>query len=205
MLEARFKYQLLERKEIDADQAFSLSLQHVLDCSYYNQGCDGGYSYLVSKFYNEFDLRSEESYRNNQQCYPSDSINDKNFKRFSVSDYYYVGGAYGRTNEQNMIEELYRRGPFVVSLEPGTIFASVCSGEIYDGPNKVIRIENWERVDHSVLLVGYGVDEKSGKKYWEILNSWGESWCDGGFTRVLRGKNMMSIESIGEAAIPEIN
>lgn len=33
-----------------------LSVQHVLDCSFYNQGCDGGYAYLVMKFANEFEL-----------------------------------------------------------------------------------------------------------------------------------------------------
>ncbi len=26
------------------------SVQHAMDCNYYNQGCDGGYSMLVSKF-----------------------------------------------------------------------------------------------------------------------------------------------------------
>lgn len=25
-----------------------LSVQHSLDCNYYNQGCDGGYGYLVN-------------------------------------------------------------------------------------------------------------------------------------------------------------
>jgi len=36
-----------------------LSVQHVLDCSYYNQGCDGGYAFLVMKFANEFELIPE--------------------------------------------------------------------------------------------------------------------------------------------------
>jgi hypothetical protein len=36
-----------------------LSVEHVLDCSYYNQGCDGGYAILVMKFANEFELIPE--------------------------------------------------------------------------------------------------------------------------------------------------
>lgn len=34
----------------------SLSVQHPLDCAFYNQGCDGGYPFLVMKFANEFEL-----------------------------------------------------------------------------------------------------------------------------------------------------
>ena len=33
-----------------------ISLDHILNCSVTNQGCDGGYSYLVSKFGADFEL-----------------------------------------------------------------------------------------------------------------------------------------------------
>lgn len=36
-----------------------LSLNHILHCSVTNQGCDGGYSYLVSKFGSEMELITE--------------------------------------------------------------------------------------------------------------------------------------------------
>jgi hypothetical protein len=36
-----------------------LSVQHALDCSFYNQGCNGGYPFLVMKFANEFQLIPE--------------------------------------------------------------------------------------------------------------------------------------------------
>lgn len=37
----------------------TLSVQHALDCSFYNQGCNGGYPYLTMKFANEFGLLPE--------------------------------------------------------------------------------------------------------------------------------------------------
>jgi cathepsin C len=51
MMEARLK--LIYNHHVN------LSVQHALDCSFYNQGCDGGYPILVMKFANEFELIPE--------------------------------------------------------------------------------------------------------------------------------------------------
>ena len=47
MLEARLK--------IKENENVLLSIQHPLDCGVYNQGCDGGYPYLVEKFASEYE------------------------------------------------------------------------------------------------------------------------------------------------------
>ncbi len=51
MIEARLK--ILYSHDVH------LSVQHALDCAIYNQGCDGGYPFLVMKFANEYDLIPE--------------------------------------------------------------------------------------------------------------------------------------------------
>jgi hypothetical protein len=38
--------------------------------------------------------------------------------------------------------------------------------------------EGWEHTNHAVILVGYGVDQRSGLKYWLIQNTWGDRWGD---------------------------
>ena len=47
-------------------------------------------------------------------------------------------------------------------------------------------------LDHGVLLVGYG--EEDGKKYWKVKNSWGTSWGDDGYIKILRDGGLCGVE-----------
>jgi cathepsin C len=131
-----------------------------------------------------------------------------------VSDYGYLGGFYGASNEEMILKELRVRGPIILSFEPEEDFMYYCSG-VYEkisyrdedgGMNDEGMYSmgySWEKVDHSVLLVGYGV-EKSGEKFWKVQNSWGSDWGEDGYFRIKRGTDECSIESIAEIANPEI-
>ena len=50
---------LQSRLKIKYKHDVDLSIQQALDCNFFNQGCNGGYPYLVMKFANEFQLIPE--------------------------------------------------------------------------------------------------------------------------------------------------
>jgi cathepsin C len=202
MLESRLK--ILTNNTFNS----SLSVQYLVSCSFYTEGCQGGFPTLLHKFIQEFGLVEEECMEYvgvetecNTRC---------SGKKVFVKDYYYVGGFYGASNEVNIMKEIRARGPVIIDLDPGNKFARYKEGVLKENSN-VLRNElsglslrekmiPWEKVTHSVLLVGWGIQD--GEKFWKCLNSWGEEWGENGYFRIRKGTDEDSIESMAEAAVP---
>lgn len=95
------------------------------------------------------------------------------------------GAKFGMTGWQRLPENraeplllaLYEHGPVAVSVAAGDGWSMYSSG-VMDACEKEAVI------NHAVVLTGYG--EEGPHKYWQIQNSWGPGWGEGGFVRMLR-------------------
>jgi cathepsin C len=175
-----------------AEPSFSVSFP--LYCSEYNQGCDGGYGFLQSKWNEDVGLVPESCLPFSQgggSCAVAKSCN-LGAKRYRASGHHYVGGYYGGSDADSIRQELVEKGPLVMSFEPKEDFMYYKNGVYQSGPNKIHQ--EWEQVDHAVLLVGYGVDGK--QAFWSMQNSWGDDWGEDGYFRMARGSDESGCESI---------
>jgi len=169
-----------------------ISHNDVLDCSSTNQGCSGGYPFLVGWFGNTMGISLKSNYppsvRGN--CLNSDPMARNQSHHVQVESYQYVGGYYGASNAMKLKQEIYNNGPTVVAFNaPSSIF-SYSSG-VYDckqskemEPTNLQDMNPWEKTNHAVVAVGWG--EENGQKYWDILNSWGSYWGDSGYFKIFR-------------------
>jgi len=189
MLSARHKVSKRDPK------AESFSVSFPLNCAEYTQGCSGGYGFLTSKWSQDVGLLPAKCapYHGGGACQVD--CNGDGGTRYRADNHRYVGGYYGGASEDAMLSEL-ANGPIVAAFEPG-VGLMYYKGGIYK-TRPVPEKKEWQKVDHAVLIVGYG--EEKGKRYWIIQNSWGDEWGEGGFFRMARGENDSGIESIVVAA-----
>jgi len=189
---------LSARNKIRTNQpdALPFSISFPLFCAEYNQGCDGGYAFLTSKWSEDVGLipATCARYVTQGQCEVTCSEEEMG-QKLRATNHHYIGGYYGGASASEIMAEL-QNGPVVVSLEPKSDLMYYQGGVYESTPDEVHQ--EWERVDHAVLLIGYG--EERGKKYWLLQNSWGPEWGEGGFFRMARGINDSGVESIAVAA-----
>jgi len=156
----------------------SLSEQNLVDCSasYGNQGCNGGwmdygFEYIIAK-----GIASEAAY-------PYKAV-DQTCKTFTsvakITGYKDV-----TANNEAQLLAAANIGVVSVAIEADTSVFQFYAGGVLDNAGCGTTL------DHGVAVVGYGTD--AGKDYWIVRNSWGASWGEQGYVRLVRNKNECGI------------
>jgi hypothetical protein len=184
--------------------ATDLSAQSILDCSYVNEGCDGGYPSLGA-----FHAYAEGLYT--EQCDPYSghvavcAAKPAQCAPIYAEDFNYAGGSYGYgTSMQAMMVELVKFGPITVALEAEPDLQIYRSGVFRSFWNRqrdtIIGAHSfWQKTNHAITLVGWDTlraPDGNVTLTWRIQNSWGDKWGDKGYFNMVRGTDDIAVETM---------
>jgi len=161
----------------------SLSEEQFVDCDKVDHGCQGGlpsnaYDYAIKA--GGVDSESSYAYRGvGGTC------------KFSKSNVVAKIASWEKvsTDEDQIAAYVATNGPVSIGINAGPM--QMYAGGIANPWNIFC---NPKKLDHGVLIVGYG--EENGKKYWKIKNSWGTGWGEQGYYRVVRGKGKCGLNTM---------
>ncbi|XP_053538708.1 procathepsin L [Ictalurus punctatus] len=157
----------------------SLSEQQLVDCSYRNLGCSGGwvdraFDYII----NNGGIDTEESYpytASDGYCRFNPAT-----VRATCNSYVYV-----RSGDENALQQAVATiGPISVAIDAGQSSFQLYESGIYYEP-KCSRTN----LNHAVLAVGYGTEILFmfyKQDYWLVKNSWGLQWGENGYIKMAR-------------------
>jgi C1A family cysteine protease len=157
----------------------SFSEQMLVSCDDVDAGCNGG---LMD---DAFEWIKENGGLCSEDDYPYTSGNgvEGTCKSSSCS---VVSGSQIKSytdvteNSESDLQDAVYQQPVSVAIQANQLGFQMYSSGVYTG-------RCGTRLDHGVLAVGYGTD--SGTDYWKVKNSWGDSWGEGGYIRMEKGKD----------------
>ena len=157
----------------------NISPQVLISCEMDTSGCSGGFHLSAFQWMQQNEITDEtctgylaRGHDNGQgcsamskckNCNPGEAcfIPDK-YRVYQVDEFGPVSG------EEEMMQEIYQRGPIACSVAVPQSLDDYTGGIYCDD-----GVES--ETTHEVSVVGWGVTE-DGQKYWNVRNSWGTYW-----------------------------
>ena len=156
---------------------YSLSVQQLIDCvDGAASGCSGGnplkaWQYIID---NHMGLMKESDYKYSGTETPC---------AYDASKAVVFINGYGNiTSETDLASKVADLGPVSVIIDASSWSFQLYSGGIYDEPSC-----SSTNLDHAVGVVGFGTQGST--PYWIVRNSWGVSWGESGYIRMIKDKN----------------
>merc|ERR1712137_1341961 len=161
--------------EIASGNLVPLSEQQFVDCDKVDSGCSGGLMDNGFTFAESNAICTEESYPYKAKAGTCAAAScTVGLPKGTVTGYKDVSA-----DSEDAMKSAVSQQPVSIAIEADkSVFQLYKSG--------VLQSTCGSQLDHGVLLVGYGTED--GKDYWKVKNSWGSSWGDAGYIKLLRGK-----------------
>jgi cathepsin L len=162
------------------NQLPSLSEQNLVDCVTSCYGCNGGDEYISY----DYVIKYQDGLWMTEEDYPYTGRDgsckfDKTKGCCPVKSYIRPTTT---GNEDELAAGCAEKGVVSIAIDASNWDFQMYSSGIYN-PSSCSS----SRLDHAVGLVGYGTE--GGVDYWIVRNSWGPSWGEQGYIRMIRNHN----------------
>nr|XP_043606399.1 cysteine proteinase 15A-like [Erigeron canadensis] len=180
----------------------SLSEQQLVDCDHEcdpaeknscDAGCNGG---LMNNAF-EYILKAGGVQKESDYPYTGKDGTchfDKSKIAASVANFSVIS-----TDEDQIAANLVKHGPLAIGINAAWM-------QTYIGKVSCPYVCSKKRLDHGVLLVGYGSagyapSRLKEKPYWIIKNSWGPDWGEDGYYKICSGHNLCGMDTMVSAVV----
>jgi cathepsin L len=177
------------RYSIKTGKLINLSEQQLVDCSRAqgNHGCNGGLmDYAFQWIISNKGITSTQDYpytARDGTCQGNKTV------AATITGF----GNVAQGSETSLLNAL-QEGPVSVAVQADRSVFQFYSGGILDDASCGTNL------NHGITLVGAGSDPSTGKQFYIVKNSWGTSWGESGYIRMVRGKNQCGISSMASYA-----
>lgn len=167
--------------QIATGTLLSLSEQQLVSCDHDgDQGCKGGSMDTAFGWIKEHGICSETDYP-----YTSGMGITGSCKAACKPEVTLTGFTDIPKGDESSLLAAVGKGPVSIAIEADKNAFQLYKSGVLDSDSC------GKALDHGVLIVGYGSD--SGKDYWKIKNSWGPTWGEDGYIRMVRNKDMCGL------------
>jgi len=164
-----------------------LSMQVLLNCDKYDQGCHGGDPATAHKYIVEAGGLPDETCQRYSatghdqgntctdqdvcmNCDPSKGCSAvQEYRKWQISEYGSVNGS------SAMKAEIHARGPITCGIAVTEALLAYKGGVFADTTGA-------HELEHAIAVTGWGVE--NGTEYWQVRNSWGTHWGEQGWFRL---------------------
>jgi len=185
--------------EIATGDLVSLSEQQFVDCAgaYGNAGCNGGLMDNAFLYAEKNAICTEASYKYtglDGTCKASSCT--VGLPKGTVTGIWLV-----KPDSTESLMAAVAQQPVSIAIEADKmVFQLYKSG--------VLSATCGTMLDHGVLAVGYGTNSATSQEYWLVKNSWGTSWGEEGYIKLLRDKKSVAAGECGlktEPSFPDVS
>jgi C1A family cysteine protease len=169
--------------QIAAGKLVSLSEQDLVSCDHNgDQGCSGGLMDNAFEWIEKNGICTESDYP-----YTSGTGITGTCKTTCSPAVTVTGFTDVPSKDEAALKSAISKQPVSVAIEADKSAFQMYKSGVLDSTSCGTNL------DHGVLAVGYGTDSASGKDYYKVKNSWGKTWGESGYLRMVQGKNMCGI------------